>query len=326
MSYIMAIDGGGTKTHLAIIDTKGVVHYQKVGPGSNHQSADVSYFKSIIIMMVEEALKKLHLKQSSLQIVYLGLSGADLPSDFKLLEDACKEIFTEVTFHIDNDAWLVLRSGLKKPYGAVAIAGTGTNAAAINQDGKRAILRSLGFTLGIYGGGLDIAREALHYAFRADELTYMDTMLRLEIPKLLGVDAMADVVPFFYPKQTITRHKFGEITALVNSLANKGDQVCQDILEKIGTIIGDQTAGVIKQVEMTHNEVPVVIGGRVFDGESPILIDAMKKRLLSHVPKAHLIKPSFPPVIGAYFLALDMLHIEQSDYIEKHLIESWNKK
>jgi N-acetylglucosamine kinase-like BadF-type ATPase len=325
MPYIMAIDGGGTKTHLAIIDTLGKTIYQKIGPGSNHQSADIAYFSSVLSEMIDQALTISKLKHKDIEFCFMGLSGADLPEDFKLLYDAAKQFMMTIPFQIENDAWLVMRSGLSSFYGAVTISGTGTNSAAVNQKGERAILRSLGFTLGIYGGGLDIAREGLHYAFRADEMTYMETMLKDEIPKLLGVKNMSEVVPFFYPKQTISRELLGKITALVMECAHQKDQVSRDILTKIGIILGDQTAGVIKQVQMTNDSVPVVVGGRVFESKSPYLLDAMSERLKTHVPNAYVLHPKYPPVIGAYLLALDHLDIKQSKVIENNLRESWKK-
>jgi N-acetylglucosamine kinase-like BadF-type ATPase len=324
MSYILAIDGGGTKTHLAIFDTKGTCIHQHVGPGSNHQSSDSEHVRSILSSLIQTVLKACNLTEHDIVFCHLGLSGADLPEDFLLLNTVCKDVLGSIPFQVDNDAWLVLRSGLKTPVGAVCIAGTGTNAAAVNPDGKKAILRSLGFTLGIYGGGLDIAREALHYAFRADELTYQDTLLRTEIPKLLGQKDMASVVPLFYPKLAINRIKFGEITALVNTCANQKDIVSMEILKRIGKILGDQTAGVIRQVQMTEASIPVVVGGRVFDGECPLLYQTFKRQLKKNIPKASFVKPVYPPVVGAYLLALDHLGIPQTESLMKRLQESWS--
>jgi len=320
----MAIDGGGTKTQLAIFDTEGRCIHQIIGVGSNHQSADINHVKRILSSLIESALLSCHLEKTDILYCYLGLSGADLPEDFELLNGVCKSVLENIPFTVNNDAWLILRSGLKSPVGAVCISGTGTNSAAVNPDGKRAILRSLGFTLGIYGGGLDIAREALHYAFRADEMTYRDTLLRTEIPKLLGVSDMASVVPMFYPKQTLDRVRFGEITALVNICANLYDRVSMDILKRIGTILGDQTAGVIRQVGMTESSLPVVVGGRVFEGESPLVYQSFKRQLKKHVPKAFFVKPEYPPVVGAYFLALDQLSIPQTESLMTKLKESWS--
>jgi N-acetylglucosamine kinase-like BadF-type ATPase len=275
----------------------------------------------VIGELIDQMLQKMKIALTAITYAHLGLSGADLPIDLERLTNATKPILKDIPFTIENDAWLILRSGLHDPYGAVCICGTGTNAAAINREGKQAILRSLGFTLGIYGRGLDIAREALHYAFRAEELTYKKTALMDAIPPLLGVSSMADVIPLFYPQPKLDRQKMGEITALTFKLAHQGDEVCQEIIKKIAMFLGYQTAGVIKQVGEQKNNIPVVIGGRVFEEGGQLLIDHMLKYLKEEVPQAYLVRPIYPPMIGGYLRALDHLNIIQSEQLEWNLKE-----
>ncbi len=318
---IIAIDGGGTKTHLGVFDLEGRLLYQGLSTGCNHQSLGVETYRMVIEQIVNDACDALNIELHQIIYAHLGISGADLPEDFQRLNEATKKIFKEVPFEIENDAWLILRSGLKNAFGAVTISGTGTNSAAMNEQGQKAILRSLGFTLGIYGGGLDIAREALHYAFRADELTYKKTRLMEEIPKLLGADTMADIVSKFYPTPHVDRHQLGKITALTFRLASEGDEVSIEIIERVGMFLGYQTAGVIKQVGAEDKAIPVVIGGRVFEEGTHHLTDQMLLYLRKEVPKAYLVRPIYTPMVGAYLRALDHLGVAQDETIEKHLEE-----
>ncbi len=322
MRYIIAFDGGGTKSHYCIFDLTGKLVYNKIVGGSNHQSLGINHTKTVLSKLFEESLQDLDLFPDQIAFAYLGISGADLESDYVKLNDICEDVFHDIPFKVVNDAWLVLRSGLKTPYGAVAISGTGTNSAAINRQGQRAILRSLGFTLGIYGGGLDIAREGLHYAFRADELTGENTILQQKIPQLLGVGEMNDVVDLFYPTMKIDRIKFGEITKLVFECAESNDKISISILERIGNILGLQTGGVIRQLNMQTEEVPVVIGGSVFQNESRILVSAFTNCIHKVCPKAEVIKPKYKPVVGAFLFGLDELQLNQSEFVEQNLEES----
>jgi N-acetylglucosamine kinase-like BadF-type ATPase len=319
MRYIVAYDGGGSKTHIMVLNLQGEILFDKVGEGSNHQSLGGEKFKQVIGGLFLDAKKFLIIENSDIELIYLGLSGADLESDFDKLNKACATIFKDVPFKVVNDAWIIMRSGLNKPYGAVAISGTGTNSAAINHQGERAILRSLGFTLGIYGGGLDIAREAMHYAFRADELTYKDTVLKDEVLKLFNVKSMDDIVDMFYPINNVDRIKFGELTKIVNDCAILGDEVSQDILTRVGKTLGYQTAGVIRQVGIEKEKVPVVVGGRVFSGKSSLLLDEFTISLNKICPQAYIVKPKYKPVIGAYLAALDELNIKQTEVHDKNL-------
>lgn len=322
MKYIVGYDGGGTKTHIGIFTLDGTLVYESLGLGSNHAASDGAMAHSVIESLLEAGLKALKIKRSDIAYIYLGLSGADTPGDYAKIDKMCAAIFKDIPYSFDNDAWIIMRSGLDKPYGAVAISGTGTNAAAINKQGEKTILRSLGYTLGIYGGGLDIAREGLHYAFRADELTYKETILKSMILKHFSKETMDEVVKLFYPKQQITKQDYGTITGLVFEACEQHDEVACEILRRVGQFIGLQTAGVLKQLAMEKDNVPVVTGGRVLEKTDTILYEMFKETLKHECPNIHLVKPAFKPVVGAFLSALDHLNKKQTKTTEQNLLES----
>src|SRR5690606_16220071 len=121
-----------------------------------------------------------------------------------------------------------------------------------------------------------------------------------EIPKLFDKEKMDELLLFFYPKQIINRYQLAKITALTFELAKKHDEVAIEIIQRVGMFLGYQTAGVIKQVSSENEEIPVVIGGRVFEEGSHHLIDEMKKYLIHEVPKAYLVRPMYTPMVGGY--------------------------
>lgn len=325
MKYIIAYDGGGTKTRINVIDLKGNILFDQTTTGSNIVSAGEDAFKMIIKDLFLQAMKALTLNQEDISLIYLGLSGADLEEDYQRLDQACESIFEGIKFIVVNDAWIILRSGLKKAYGACCIAGTGTNACAIDQFGNKAILRALSYITGTFGGGLDIARDALHYAFRAEELSYKDTLLKTEIPKILNLKAIKDAIPLLYPIRLLDKKTFGDVTGAVETCALQGDEVAIMILENVAKHIALQTAGVIKQLGMEKQALPVVVGGRVFQIKTDVFINTFTETLRTEVPKFKLVIPKFSPVVGSYLFALDELGIEQTEQIERNLIKSGGK-
>lgn len=258
----------------------------------------------------------------------LGLAGADMPEDFDMLSKLLQPAFAGIGFEVVNDSWIIMRGGLPQSAGAVCICGTGTNAAAQNVSGDKAILRSLDYMIGSYGGGGDIAAEALHYAFRADEKTGDPTRLVEELPRLFGVSRLDELIPMVYPQideQTITM--MTGISELVFKLANEGDSVCQEILIDMGRVLGRMTAGVIERTRQSGSNVNVVMGGRVLTGDSPLIRDALTLELHKRVPRAKLIKAWLPPVAGAWLMALDRLAPLDSvqDEITDAIVASFDK-
>jgi N-acetylglucosamine kinase-like BadF-type ATPase len=325
MKYVLAYDGGGTKTRINVVDLNGHIHFDRISTGSNIVSSGETEFKQIIGNLFLQAKESLNISDNDIALIFLGLSGADLKADYVRLENACASIFKEIPFKVLNDAWIVLRSGLKKPYGACCIAGTGTNACAMNEKGEKAILRALSYMTGTFGGGLDIARDALHYAFRAEEKTYKATLLEQEIPRHLGVKNIGQVIPLLYPKRLIDKQTFGEITGLVEKCALEGDEVSLMILKNVAYHIAMQTVGVIKQLGMENDAIPIVVGGRVFQIKTPVFLQTFEKTIKENVPYYQLIIPKFTPVVGSYLFALDELGIEQSQAIENQLMKSGGK-
>ncbi len=321
MKRIIAYDGGGTKTQAAAYDGLGNRLFEKTTTGSNYLSVKTDGFKAVIGSLFHDILKTLDWRVSDVDFIVLGLSGADNEKEHALLESLCSDVFGDIPFRVVNDAWIVLRSGLKNGFGATAISGTGTNSAALAPNGERAILRSYGYTSGTYGGGLDIAREALHHAFRADERSGPMSALLERIPRTLGLSDINAVAQRLHPDSGLTREDYGNITALVMDVACEGDAVALGILERIGRSIGEQTAGVILRVGIEDAAVPVVIGGKVFTGKCPVLIEHMMEAIHQVCPSAYLVRPPYPPVTGAYLMALDALGIEQTDLIEDNLVK-----
>ncbi len=325
MSYVAAIDGGATKTRCLIGDLNGNILGDYTLGASNHQTAGPEQAREILENVYLKALEQAQLTNNEIKFAYLGLSGADLPSDFNLLNKFCIDIFKEIPFKVVNDAWIAMRSGLKGTWGAISICGTGSNSAACSPDGRANILSALSYELGNYGGGGHIAEKALHYAFRAHEGTGGETALVKELPALLGTDDMDDLLTKFYPKRLIDEEDIKKISPLVFALANKRDRVCQKILMDMGHVLGEMTAGVIKKVGMENLKVPVVLGGSVYRGDNPLLIDELTTTVHREVPDAYFIVPVLPPAAGAYLSALDSVGVTPGtalyDKLEKYFIE-----
>ncbi len=327
MGIFLGVDGGNTKTRCLIGDESGSILADQLTGPSNHQSLGAQRVQDTLKCLIQTSLDEAGIQISDLNGAYLGLAGADLPSDFQLLRSVCDSLFSGVPYQVDNDAWIIMRSGLQNDWGAVCICGAGSNAAACNPKGDRAILRSLSYTLGGCGGGMEMAREALHRAFRHDEQTGPFTMLAERIPDLFSVPDMSSVIGFFYPEhQPTTYETMKKIPPLVFTLANQGDAVCQEILINMGRELGTMASGPIHKVEITEESFTVVLGGSVFLGSSPLLIDSFTLVLRKTAPRANVFIAKMPPVTGAFLSAMDHFGPIPSESIYLKLEEKYGKQ
>lgn len=300
MKYVIGIDGGGSKTRGIIMKQNGEVFKDiTTGPTNYHSSG---------ILKTKETLKNLYdnltagLSTKDIQHIFLGLAGADLDVDFKRLNQMISEL-TREPFTLANDIWCAFKASSSENWGAVSIYGTGANAAAISKNGQSYGLRALGHTLGGGGGGYDIACDALHFAFRSEEGTYKKTKLEKEIPKIFDQKQLTDLIDWMHPEFKLSEKDLGKITPLVFDLAEKKDEVSCEILKKYGSMQGKMLCSVIKKANLLEERIPVVIGGSVYKGSSPLFIEAMMHEVKQLNPMAYLVKAQAPPVLGALLYA-----------------------
>jgi len=319
MRYVAAIDGGGTKTRCIIGDDTGNILADCLAGPSNHQTVGAEQVELVLTELFQRSLKESGLTEDQIEFVCLGLAGADLEQDFILLNGICRKIFNNIPFKVLNDAWLILKSGLTTPWGAVSICGTGANAAVISHKGEKAILRALSYELGNYGGGEYIAKEAMHHAFRCNEKTGPYTMLEEHLPAIFEVETMEEILDLFYPQKKDVDKYMNKIPPLVFNLARQGDAVCQMILMQMGRTLGEMLGGLIRRMEMHEMKVPVVLGGSIYNGNNPLLIDEFTTALHRIVPDAYLIFPTLSPVAGAYLIALEEIGVKLNESIRRNL-------
>jgi N-acetylglucosamine kinase-like BadF-type ATPase len=306
MKYLAGIDGGGTKTACVIGDDSGNLLSGGLSTASNYQVIGAEAAKSAIEDALLQALRAAGITSGDLEYTVLGLAGADLESDFKVLDNICREIFGHGKFKVLNDTWIGLRAGIPENWGIVTNCGTGASCSGRDGRGNEATLRNLTYETGNLGGGFEIIRTAFHLAFRSEEGTGAYTGLESEIPALFGCRAMAELVgPVLEMKLEPARAL--EVPVIVGRLASGGDRPCQDLLVDMGRSLGEIAGGVIRKLGMEKTEFKVTLTGGVFKSSSPLMVDEYTTTVHRTAPGARIGIAGAEPVMGAYFLALDEL-------------------
>lgn len=302
--YVLGVDVGGSKTACFVSDEKGNILAKGFGGPGNHQVLGIDTAKNSMESAVLEGLQGAGLLKKDITYAVFGISGADGPEDFRILQPAVKEVMGDAAFKIVNDTWLGLRAGTKDNVGVVSICGTGAGHAGRNRAGQKLALRNLYYETGNLGGGGDLYRKALHYAFRSQEGTWEKTRLEEVMPSVFHVSTMDEVCEILNQGK-ITKEQKYRIPIAVFSLAKEGDAVSQNIISQMGYQEGKYAAAVVKRLHMCEEAVPAVLIGSLFQTKEPLLVDAYLSSLRETAPKAYTVIPDVPPVMGAVKLALD---------------------
>ncbi|WP_275888252.1 N-acetylglucosamine kinase, partial [Nonomuraea lactucae] len=160
---VLAVDGGNSKTDVAVVAEDGeVLATARSGP-FEPQSAGVTTAVDVIARAVET------LSHTRFDTVAAYLAGADLPVEEEALarELAARGFGPDIV--VRNDTFAVLRAGASASWGVAVVCGAGINAVGVSPTGQVARFPALGRISGDWGGGQGVAEEALWHAARAED-------------------------------------------------------------------------------------------------------------------------------------------------------------
>lgn len=302
--YVIGVDVGGSKTHCVVADENGNSIAEGFGGAGNYQVCGVETASDSVKNALYGAMETAGLALEDITYAVLGISGADGPEDFEVLTPMVQQIMGTTRHQIVHDAWIGLRAGTDDYVGVVSICGTGAGHAGRNRVGQTLTLRNLDFITGNYGGGGEIGRKAMHYAFRSEEGTWKKSKLEEAVPAVFGVQNMEEVCAILR-RDGMTKQQRYQMPITVFDLARKGDEVSKEIVSGLGYEEGKYAGAVLRRLGMCEEEIPAVLIGSIFRTKEPILIDAYMRAVHEDAPKAYAVIPEEAPVMGAVKLALD---------------------
>ena len=110
---VLAVDGGNSKTDVALIDSDGTLLGLSRGPGSCHQNIGVDATMQVLSELVAIAAAEAGLDPNG-PVARHGafyLAGADLPVEIAMLEKRLTDIGWATDVVVDNDTFALLRAG-----------------------------------------------------------------------------------------------------------------------------------------------------------------------------------------------------------------------
>lgn len=322
MSLLLGIDGGGSKTFALVSDRRGELLGFGRAAGSNHQDVGLPLALQEIDRAASRALDAAGAVAEEVELAMCCLSGADFPEEQKMLQTGIGSLDLARRVEVVNDALAAFRSGASQPWGVVVICGTAFNAAGKAPDGRTLTLPAQGWISGDWGGGERIAREMVRLVMRADDGRGQPTLLTEIVLDALGQGSPSSLTRALYDG-SISKKEVLHLVPLLFEAAQYGDRVARKLVVKAGTELGASAAAVIDRLGMNELSVEVVLGGSVFKGEGPLLLNTMRRIVRRTAPEAILVRPNSEPVVGAVMLGLEETAVEVDDVVSDKLRRSW---
>ncbi|WP_066368444.1 N-acetylglucosamine kinase [Herbidospora mongoliensis] len=305
MRTILAIDGGNSKTDIALIREDGLVERTWRGGPFTPQSSGVAAAIDVIEIAVGPGPYADH--------VFAYVAGADLPIEEVRLRDEMARRGFAPEIVVGNDTFALLRAGASGPWGAAVVCGAGINAVAVGPDGRVARFPALGRLSGDWGGGGGIAEEALWHAARAEDGRGPATALAGVVRRVFGTATVEEAVIALHFGD-LAYERLHDLVAPLLETARAGDVIACEVITRLADEIAVLGIVAMRRIDLLDIPCEVVLGGGVLTARDPLLTELIEARYTAGAPHAKLVVADVPPIVGAAFKGLDALNAAPEAY------------
>ena len=319
---VLAIDGGNSKTDVALVAGDGTLLASARGPGINAHEVGVDQTVLILDAVVKQAAAQLDRPPSDPSVpsgplarhTVACLANADLPEEEAEHATAVQAQGWSESATVVNDTFAILRSGLPDAvegpgphWGVAVVCGAGINAVGVAPDGRVTRYLSLGTISGDWGGGYGLGLEVLWHAIRAEDGRGPATALADSLTSHFGVERVEDVTIGIH-KGKIPDDDLTGLAPILLRASDEGDAVARQVVERLAGEISVMAITAMRRLDLTGLATPVVLGGGVITARNPLLISGITRQLAAAAPAAQVRVIDVPPVAGAALLGLDHVH------------------
>ena len=309
---VLGIDGGNSKTDLALLRADGEVLSLVRGPQSSPHHLGVDGCLHVLDELLGSALAEAGLPNGdgpAAEVGKLLLAGVDFPSEEKELESAASKGRLASRISVGNDTFAVLRAGTERGWGVAIVCGAGINCVGVAPDGRHARFPALGSITGDWGGGYDVGLAAVSAAARSEDGRGAKTTLEQAVPAHFGLETPTELAESIHRNRIAMRRVIELAPVVFREAAH--DQVAAGIVDQLAQEVVTLVRVALERLGMTGAPVEVVLGGGLMQSGDNRLITAIQAGLKEVAPAATAQVTSSPPVVGAALLALDELGADQ---------------
>ncbi|MFG1923017.1 N-acetylglucosamine kinase [Cryptosporangium sp. NPDC048952] len=309
MSLLLAIDGGNSKTDVAVLDHEGTLLARGRGPGFSPHVLGISGSVLAVEELARSTLRGIALELGPDSVAHTAayLAGVDLTREREEMLAVVTARGWSRSAVVDNDTFAVLRLGSPDGDGVAVVCGAGINCVGVS--GTRIVrFPSLGTVSGDWGGGLQLGAEVMSAAARVEDGRGPATVLAEAVVAHFGVASVLEAVEAFHFGE-FPSSRFAELSPVVFRCAAQGDAVSRDLVDRLAGEIADYVRASLRRLDLGGRDVPVVLGGGILAGGDQRLLTGVFDRVHSEFPRARFVRVDEPPVIGAALLGLDHLGI-----------------
>ena len=210
MKYYLGIDGGGTRTTAVVSDENGKVLVKSVDKSINFYSVGMEKARENLTNVINDIYK--NIGEIEFEGAFIGCSALDNKADEETINTLCNGIIKSKKLGMNSDVYVALASSGEDECRVVAICGTGSIVAGIDENGNVKTKGGWGHIFGDEGSAYSIAVNSLKACamlYDEGQITplvkaaqdYFDVDdLRKAIDKIYSPEATKDILAGFSQK------------------------------------------------------------------------------------------------------------------------------
>ncbi|MBI9072756.1 MAG: hypothetical protein JEY94_14235 [Melioribacteraceae bacterium] len=307
MSYLIGMDGGGTKTKCVITDFEYNVQHECTGGPSTFLINGTETVSETLYKLITECKEKLSIGFSDIKSIVLGTTGAGRRSDAERMENAfklyCDNKGVELkNFSVESDARIALEGAFSGKPGSIFIAGTGSIMFGKDIEGEIHRVGGFGRFIGDEGSGYMLGKLGLTAVAKELDGRGISTMLTKMIAAQFGITEAPQLIIEIYKNN----FDIASVAPLVIEAAEKEDEICSEIVDhEVEELVLHIRA--MKEKITEKRFYLSLIGGTITTDNYYARL--FKEKVFKLFPDVFIKDADYPPELGAVIMAKKKLHV-----------------
>jgi N-acetylglucosamine kinase-like BadF-type ATPase len=306
---VLAVDGGNSKTDLALVGADGTLLALVRGPQSSPHHLGLDGCLDVLSSLLDDAVSQAGLRATNgavADVAELTMAGVDFPVEEQQVEDAVRARPWARRITVRNDTFAVLRAGTERGWGVAVVCGAGINCVGVAPDGRHARFPSLGAITGDWGGGYDVGLDAVFAAARSEDGRGRKTSLEREVPAHFGVETPIELAEAIHAGR-VGQRRVIELAPMVLAEAET-DEVARSIVERLVAEVVAMARVALTRLGLEQEPVEVLLGGGLLQTAEDGLLAEIERALADTGPSITVRSTRSPAIVGAALLGLDALN------------------
>ncbi|WP_027954998.1 N-acetylglucosamine kinase [Halobacillus kuroshimensis] len=309
MTYIIGIDGGGTKTTCLFLKADERAYPKRPlmvkGPGTNPHVVGFEEAGRRLESLIRHGMKTFSLAPQEISGAGMGLAGVGRRDEIEQMVGTMRTIFFNPYFsenlnlYITSDVHAALKGSLAPGIeeGMLLISGTGSNAVGITAEGKIVTCGGWGHLIGDEGSGYHLSLKALSKVAKAADGRGEPTQMTSYILRACGLERPEQLIRCLYDRP-FEKKEVAALAPYIIEASEQGDKAAVDLLKEAAEELVLHIESLVKQG--VDPKAPVSAAGSILT-YSQVLRNHVGK-LLEDRQFGPLTDPYAPPEYGAALL------------------------